>query len=700
MKKINNWLLLLFGVLAWTACTDEVEYNPAGPVEGEGVYFPSSMSLSNTIGSAADPEAETSKSGSLEFPVARTNGGAAATIGVEVDMDAQAAAVFDFPESVSFAEGSTETTMTVNYTNLQRGKDYNVNVRFVEGTDYGSSDVTLSFLFPAFERWEVISEEAVFEDAMFSMLLANASGPYIGAITVTVEQLEDRNKIRFRSPYTNAYFSTVFEPWVDVIPNDFNPPYIVLDGEAYTEPKEDGSLPDLRDCKFYIAPTALGFSVNTNAEMQYNEAMDYNTFGSVAYNLSTADGPLTDEDYALGSYNATREMFELGAVYHNLSGYGFYPVEEGFRLWLDPTKMSVNYDRDYTWTPVPEATGTFTSQAAGGSGIIDVEVAEEDPTLYHFVSLYAEGYNIVFNYDAEAGTVSMPSKQNTGMVNQLGGQEIYVDLAGGTVDTETMTFTFNMVFYFLDENGRKGYELARTTETFRWGYVQLPPTPEDLVPGRDISEYVGIWTAPFMNLQDGSTTELAVMISPIEGQEQYLAINGLAPLAAQNGYDDTLILQYDPESGFLMFFAQNANSFEGTEYIAVPADINQMILTTEIPLAGGITEDNRFAWFAASDPGDLDLNSILFINGSNQIFDPYVATPLVWTPYEEAANAAAQAPALNAPLKPGIKVNQVKKQWQLKAVGQPKPMTKQLQKSAAIDMSKAANFKLVEPKQD
>ena len=72
MRKINALLLALMGFvgLAWTSCTDSVDYTPAGGVEGPGVYFPTSVRTSYELDGE---EGETALSGSITLAVMRTD---------------------------------------------------------------------------------------------------------------------------------------------------------------------------------------------------------------------------------------------------------------------------------------------------------------------------------------------------------------------------------------------------------------------------------------------------------------------------------------------------------------------------------------------------------------------------------------------------------------------------------------------------
>jgi len=363
--------------------------------------------------------------------------------------------VFTVPSKVSFDDGRVDTVMVVSYQNLVRGTKYAITLSFADGTPYGRSEVTFNVLYPEpmLEEWEVISEEAALVDNLFSMY--EVSDYYI--YDITVEKEKTTNKYRFKSPYNQAYANNVLGI---TFPADFEFPYIVLDGETYKNEAPD---------KYYIASTALGFKMTAGAGPSFDA--EWNTFGSVAGNLKTGDGPIppTSAQYPLGEYDKSVKKFDF----------------------LDPTLMSPDYDRDYTWAPLEDATGYFTSEIAGESWMQDVEQAEEDPTFFRFTSLYAKDVHIYFNYDAEKGTLTMPSLQPTGMTTF--GNTVYVEAVPGesTVDKDNK-FTFAFSFYLADKDGKKIVELMQATETFLWGRGPL----DQLQKGKKIDDYVGTWAVP------------------------------------------------------------------------------------------------------------------------------------------------------------------------------------------------------------
>lgn len=115
--------------------------------------------------------------------------------------------MFTVPSKVSFDDGKVDTVMVVSYQNLVRGTKYAITLSFADGTPYGRSEVTFNVLYPEpmLEEWEVISEEAVLVDNLFSMY--GVSDYYI--YDITVEKEKTTNKYRFKSPYNQAYANNV-----------------------------------------------------------------------------------------------------------------------------------------------------------------------------------------------------------------------------------------------------------------------------------------------------------------------------------------------------------------------------------------------------------------------------------------------------------------------------------------------------------
>lgn len=609
MKKLHTCLLAMLGVLAltWSACTDSCDYDPAPNVEGEGVYFPSSTQTSITLN---DTE------GSFKLAVQRTQSAGAVDVVLNAKFTEGGESVFTVPAKVSFADGETETTMIVSYSNLVRGTKYAVTLSFADGTPYGRSELTFNVLYPApvLEEWEVVTEEAVLVDNLFYMY--GVSDYYI--YDITVEKEKNTNKYRFKSPYNQAYSDDVLGI---TFPADFEFPYIVLDGETYKNEAPD---------KYYIASTALGFKMTDGVGPSFDA--EWNTFGSVAGNLKTGDGPIppSSTQYPLGEYDKSVKKFDLGTLYHNLDGYGFF-VFSGISLYLDPTLMSPDYDRDYTWAPLEDATGYFTSKIAGESWMQDVEQAEEDPTFFRFTSLYAKDVHIYFNYNEEKGTLTMPSLQPTGMTTF--GNTVYVEAVPGesTVDEEN-TFSFVLSFYLADKDGKKTAELMQATETFMWGRGPL----DQLQKGKKIDDYVGTWVVP---VTDGEQSgEIGVTIT--KADESTVLVQGLSVM---KDYDDTMAMGYDAETGFLNFGFQQVASIGKYYGFVAPFNSATMQLGSKDgeSLVAGLSSEGTLTFLNSPDnEGSYDSMVYVVTDGSGMMFMSGFWNWLEWTPVAPATGAS------------------------------------------------------------
>lgn len=647
MKKINKFILGLMSVcvLALGACTDDVPSDNLGKspaVEGEGVFFPKSMKTSYTL-TNEDPDA-TATSGIIKLPIQRTAGDAAVTIELKAEMNAATASVFTIPPTVQFAEGKDTTSVKIAYTNAARGTKYTLKLTFADGTEYANSTQTIVAEYPPKEIWEVVTKEAVFIDQMFSLWSVSD----VMFTEVTVEKLKDKNKYRFLSVYDNSYFTKIGLP--GILPNDFELPYIVLDGETYSKPAEGEETVAPENALWQIPRTYLGFSLSSTLDFKY--APEFLTFGSFAYNLSKGGELLTEEDYALGSFNKKKQMFDLGVCFHQLSDFGFQQVE-GFQLWLDKSKMEVVYDRDYApWTLIKEARGTYVSGLLKDEFIVDLEQgtsAEGEDPIFHLVSAYEEGTNIVFFYNEKNNTVRVPKKQKTGLSSY--GNDVYMDAKKASYDPEAETYTFEVEFYLIDkETGKKSAILATTTEKFRAGYTGI--TLNDLQTGKSIADYCGYWVAPVLNPKDGKTGQTLITVSPVEG-ENAVAIRGLSALEPAE-YDDTAFAEYDPQSGLLMLGAQDVTGAQGYDMILSMYDINNPgSFELDSYLIGGLTANGIFAFVNASD-NETPINSVryLALSGGSAVgwWNSYVPYAMEWsayTPNKSTAPMMNSKPALS-----------------------------------------------------
>ena len=532
MKKNSLLFLAMMGLfsLTWTGCTDEVDYTPAEAVEGQGVYFDKSVQTSYILKDVK---------GEITLNLGRTNTTGSFDAPLTVSVTEGGSQLFKVPSSVPFAAGEASSSITITFDNLVRGTNYEVSLSLADGTAYGHSSVKLSVLYPkAVEyKWEVVSENAVYIDNLFSPFGAqDVSIQQMLDKPIVVEKAQGLNMFRFVSPYNDDYFEALFGENFHLFPADYQFPYIVLDGETY---KEYGL--------WYIKSTNLGFQMVNGVGPKFDT--EWNTFGSFAGNLKTADGPIppTSAQFPLGTYDRKSQCFDFGMVYHRLGGDGGgYISTKNYKLYLDPRLMEPDYLRDYTWELVKDSEGQFTSEICDGEvSITPLLQAKEDPTFYCVPEIYSKTGYLFFNI--KDGVVTLPKKQKTGLDTY--GNPIFMEGTPGksSFNEETKLLTLGVTFYMGDKDGNKIADLKSGLEQFMWGYTEV----DLLEKGKSLSDYEGTWKVNAYDIEAG--LQGAVPVTVVASGDNTLSVKNLS---AARGLDDTFTLNYDSETGLLSFKSQ------------------------------------------------------------------------------------------------------------------------------------------------
>lgn len=602
--KIHWALLLIIGMIAaFCSCSEEEPvYTPAAKPVGEQVFFPTSPKSIYEVKGI---------SGELTFDVMRVLSANALDASLKITYGQGAESVFTIPASVNFAAGDTLSTLTIRYDNLVRGTTYTAEVTLADETPYGISTINVSVLYPdeVVYEWETVSEEAIYTDQLFSMFGAKD----LPMTKITVEKAKGYDLYRFRSPYDNEYMADLWGEG-SLFPADFEAPYIILDGEKYKEQAPG---------KYYIAITPLGFKMTNGVGPSYDP--EWNTFGSVACNL-VAGGtlvPPTSTDYPLGTYDSKTKTFDFGILFHNLDGYGYFVIDGGFSLSLDPALLNPDYDRDYTWSDVEDATGYFFSELAGQGWMQEVQVSKEDPTFYRMTNPYTdtEKAHLYFYLDEE-GSVRLPKGQDVGLTTF--GTTVYVEGKSGASswDAENEKLTLGLTLYIADEEGKKTGEITSVTETFLWGQTEL----DQLEKGKRIDDYVGTWAVPFT---DGEEFLGYAPVTLSKKDETTLVASGLST----TGQPDDVMLQYSASDGLLTFAAQYSDSIAGYQTIVAPFNYNTGILNTREVLVGGLKKDGSLL-FVNDEANTGYWNSISFfaVEGGRYILLTGKFAELLWTP--------------------------------------------------------------------
>lgn len=173
--KINKLFSFLLGgalVMGAASCTDEVEYNGADAITGNGVYFPELESTDVAI------EQNTS---SVTVELLRTNGEAQLNVPLRssvTDKDGNAVAnnPFDIPTTVTFPAGVVKIQVPISYVFADVEPEYNYYVHLsVEGeeiTPYGRVNQTYVLKYAPwsdFELYNKSTEPAVCTYTLFGI---------------------------------------------------------------------------------------------------------------------------------------------------------------------------------------------------------------------------------------------------------------------------------------------------------------------------------------------------------------------------------------------------------------------------------------------------------------------------------------------------------------------------------------------------
>lgn len=192
MKNLfkNSYIALAVLALGFNACTEEIEYSPAENPVNEQVYF------ANTNGAQIDIALDAK---SFDVAVNRAVAGAAANIDITVTADSLANTIFEFPETVEFADSATTAIYTVAVKDgavLEYDVYHNITIAVDEslGTPYGNNSYSFEVGVPApWGEWAPIKGH---EDGTFNFSLY-VSGSYPIGKVLYREHMIDQTRAQF-----------------------------------------------------------------------------------------------------------------------------------------------------------------------------------------------------------------------------------------------------------------------------------------------------------------------------------------------------------------------------------------------------------------------------------------------------------------------------------------------------------------------
>ena len=263
-----------------------------------------------------------------------------------------------------------------------------------------------------------------------------------------------------------------------------------------------------------------------------------------------------------------------------------------------------------------------------------VEQSNEDETFYRMPNLYANGEkdHFYFHIDFETGTVTIPRGQDTGLTTF--GNKVYLEGTPNrsSYDSKTGTLTLGLTFYLADEDGKNIADLQEVTETFLWGQSEF----DQLQKGTDIADYVGNWV---VSLTDGSEGG-QVLASITQKDATTLAVQGLTA-GMMGDYDDTMLLSYDKETGWVRFDYQQVAGFAGYSVFVVAYNSETGEFSDE-GLIGGLDKAGNLKFLNdESNEGKYDAMVYMATDGQQPLYLTGYWNNLVWAPYSESAQQAS-----------------------------------------------------------
>ncbi|MDR3118900.1 MAG: hypothetical protein LBU44_05715 [Mediterranea sp.] len=193
IKNISAIILALAAMTTFYSCReDEPEYTPAGKLDTEQVYFPSSNSASIVL---------SSRENSFEVSIARIKTDAATTVPLTVT---GANGLYNVPASVAFAQGASTAVITITYDPDAVGFDNFTELKLSIGGDsyttgYGFPEYVFTVGIPA--PWMSLGD-CTFTEDFLTTFYGTGNDPYM--VEIQENQLQP-GLFRLVNPFGEAY---------------------------------------------------------------------------------------------------------------------------------------------------------------------------------------------------------------------------------------------------------------------------------------------------------------------------------------------------------------------------------------------------------------------------------------------------------------------------------------------------------------
>jgi len=294
MKSILRTFFAVAAVSLLVASCDvenkKIIYTPDGA--DEAVTFLSSVSVDTEI----DAKATT-----FDITVARSKSDAGATVKISNTMPEG----ITVPESVSFAAGESKTTLSIDISKMEVGKNYNGKISLAEETAYDKkiSTSSVSCTFAKAYTWISLGQGEWYDG-----LALQPSEDDLGIIKVEVLKADGFDRWRIMEPYPKA---NVIAAWGEDYYVGGASSYI----EFYTLDEKAGTIKF--DSKIY---NGLNYDKMGKIVYQYPSSCDTGYAAADAYN-KFVDGEYV-QFYVPRLIEGTTNWFDFGALYLGMPGAG------------------------------------------------------------------------------------------------------------------------------------------------------------------------------------------------------------------------------------------------------------------------------------------------------------------------------------------------------------------------------------------
>jgi len=293
MKTLKYLMMLLFGSLAFAACSDDDVDRPGG-ISGDGVYFPADFDKTVLI--------ETGQN-SVQIPVMRTSGSEQLTVTVLSDLLPEIASIFTVEESATFAAGQNTAYVNVHFafSDLEPGTPYELSLMLASDdhlTAYGLSTLDFEILY---DPWTKLKDKALWRDDVLNGMFQNG----IHETEVDIYESDITKGIyRLENVYSANFVSTMFGIPAQQLASNLRHSYITVNA---TDPE-----------KVWIALSDMGLVLDTQLGWMYlcSPCSENNIDGAIYGTLKK--GVITFPANGLLIYS---EIYQGGSLFYaNTSG--------------------------------------------------------------------------------------------------------------------------------------------------------------------------------------------------------------------------------------------------------------------------------------------------------------------------------------------------------------------------------------------